>query len=54
MKNLSQEGKNGHNVSSSQDVEYGENREITIAFNKIKVTGDKEKSDLNERNGTTV
>lgn len=54
MKKVFQEGKNDHSVSCCQEVEYGENRELTIGFNKIEFTGDKETSGLNERKGTTI
>lgn len=40
-------------VSCCQEVECGESIELTIGFNKVEVTGDRE-NDFNERKETTA
>lgn len=52
MKKVFQEGKNGYSVSCGQEIEYGENRELTNP--RLTRQSDKEKSGLSERKGTTA
>lgn len=41
-----------HSVSCHSEIWYSENGELTIGFNKMKITGDEEKSGFNGREGT--
>lgn len=41
-----------HSVSCHLEILYSENGELTIGFNRMKITGDEEKNGFNEREGT--